>query len=274
MPDRIAALPLTSLLAVVAAFWIGLSLVSIAAGFALERLLAKKRIWSVPLKPDQYRFELLGNIGFLAVQIPAFTLAFHRGWLRFGDGSPVLTYLVMYVGFQVYYYGLHRLMHRPSLLFTHRWHHRSQVTTPLTGHSMTPIEAVGWSVGYIGIPMLLSLLTPVSFVGWVGYIAFNVSGNLIGHSNIEPMPARMVTRTTALISPPFIIHALHHARWTGHHSFASLYMDRLFGTEWTDWPALHRIISAGSPLPSLKTRGDGETLAATTDASASRSTPR
>ncbi len=61
----------------------------------------------------------------------------------------------------------------------------------------------------------------------------------------------------SLVSPPFLYHALHHARWTGHYGFASAGLDGLLGTEFPDWRALHDRILAGRPLESLKTRGDG-----------------
>ncbi len=35
-------------------------------------------------------------------------------------------------------------------------------------------------------------------------------------------------------------------------------MDRLFGTEWDDWPARYEQIASGHPLTSLKTRGDDQ----------------
>jgi hypothetical protein len=40
------------------------------------------------------------------------------------------------VGFQAFYWTLHRAMLQ-HLLFVHRWHHRSRVTTPLSGQSMS-----------------------------------------------------------------------------------------------------------------------------------------
>ena len=51
-------------------------------------------------------------------------------------------------------------------------------------------------------------------------------------------------------------HALHHARWTGHFGFASTWADRLFRTEWSDWPELHARIWRGDALTTLKQRGE------------------
>ena len=51
---------------------------------------------------------------------------------------------------------------------------------------------------------------------------------------------------------PSIFHALHHARWQGHFGFQSAGMDRLFGSEFADWPVLHAQISARRALTSLR----------------------
>jgi sterol desaturase/sphingolipid hydroxylase (fatty acid hydroxylase superfamily) len=146
-------------------------------------------------------------------------------------------------------------MHTRALVRFHRWHHRSQVTTPLTGQSMSAVEVCGWLLGYVGLPWLYSQLVPISFWGWVAYLAFNVLGNVAGHANVEPTARAAATRTAALFVNPFVYHCLHHARWKGHYGFQAAFMDRLFGTEWRDWPALYARIVAGKPLTSLKERG-------------------
>ncbi len=259
MPDalRSLTLPLTAL--VVLGSFLAMTLTAAAFGFALERLLPQRKVFAVPLFPGQYRFELLGNAIFLAVMTVAFTAALRLDVIRFGPSSGLrngLTFAAMLVGFQVYYWFLHRAMHTRSLVRFHRWHHRSQVTTPLTGQSVSLVEAIGWAVGYIGLPWLFSLVVPVGFWGWVGYMAFNVNGNVVGHANVEPTARPAATRGATWFANAFVYHALHHARWNGHYAFQAAFMDRVMGTEWGDWPALYDRITAGHPLQSLKERGD------------------
>ena len=253
MEAWLLALPWPHLLVVVASAFLGLS----ALGFAAERLFAGRRIWDVPLDPGQYRLELRGNLNFLAVQIPAATALLAPGWLRFADGSGPLTFVGMYFGFQLYYYGLHRALHHRALVRFHRWHHRSRVTTPLSGQSMSVVEALGWAIGYYALPALAAALgAPIDFSGWLAYLAFNVFGNIFGHSNVElgnPLTAR---RLVSLFQPPYLYHALHHARWTGHYGFASTGLDRLLGTEFPDWRPLLRQVLGGAPLTSLKARAE------------------
>jgi len=261
MPPSLASLPLAGLALVVFACFAGLTAVSSALGFALERALPERRIFALPLFPGQLRFELLGNAVFLAVATVTVTLALRLGVVRFGPGgllAGALTFGVMVPGFQVFYWLLHRAMHHRALVRIHRWHHRSQVTTPLTGQSMSVFEALGWMLGYIGLPCLLSQVAPISFWGWAGYLAFNVFGNVVGHANVEPTARPAATRGATWLANAFVFHALHHARWTGHYGFQGAMMDRLLGTEWSDWPALYEQIASGRALTSLKARGDDQ----------------
>jgi lathosterol oxidase len=259
MPESLRALSWTALASLVAGALVALTVVMSLVGFAMERWLSKRRIFAVPLFDGQYRFELVGNAVFIAVVTSAITAALRGGWIRFGAESAsraALTFAAMVLGFQGYYWFLHRAMHTPALLVMHRWHHRSQVTTPLTGQSVSALEAAGWALAWVGLPWLFGLLAPVSFWGWAAYIAFNVTGNVVGHSNVEPTAPIAATRLATWFANAFVYHSLHHARWTGHYSFQSALMDRIMGTEWSDWPALYARIVEGHPLRSLNERGD------------------
>lgn len=244
---------------VVLAALLSVSAYATALGFAAERLLPRRRIFAVPLFDGQYRFEALGNAVFLAVATAAVTAGLRGGALRFGESSParnVATFVGMTWGFQVFYWFLHRAMHHRALVRIHRWHHRSQVTTPLTGQSMSAAEAALWMLGYVALPALASRVTPLGFWGWAGYLGFNVFGNVFGHANVECVIPAGATRAASLFSNAFVFHALHHARWTGHYGFQGAGMDRLMGTEWSDWPALYASVDRGRPITSLKQRGE------------------
>lgn len=257
MGPWLATLSLPALFGVVAGFFVGVSALSSALGLLGERLFAARRIWSVPLDPGQVRFELIGNLAYLGVEIAAFVAAIHFGWLRFGEAAWAPTFVALYVGFQVLYYGLHRALHQRALVRFHRWHHRSRVTTPFSGQSMSVVEALGWAGCYLIPAVLYGAFFPLSAEGMCAYLVFNVFGNVFGHANFDPASAASRTRLVSLVSPPFLYHALHHARWTGHYGFASAGLDSLLGTEFPDWRSLHARIAAGRPLDSLKARGDG-----------------
>lgn len=232
-----------------------LTVLALACGFAAERALrSTKRIFALPLAKGQYRFELIGNIVFVTIATLTVTAALRLDIIRFGPPSlarNASTFFALLVGFQIFYWILHRAMHTRTLLFLHRWHHRSRVTTPLSGQSMSAGEALGWMLGYVGLPFVFSLIVPIGFTGWAGYLAFNVFGNIVGHANVEPTAKSAATRRAALFANPFVYHALHHARWTVNYAFQAAGMDRLFGTESADWPALYERVSSGRPLERL-----------------------
>ena len=229
----------------------------LALGFALERT-PLARVWAVPVQEGQMRFELMGNAVFVLVTSLSFSAVLGLGLPRFAapeDGHGIHTFFALMWGFQAYYYGLHRLLHTRPLMRFHRWHHRSFVTTPLSAQSISAVEALGWAVGYALLPALLSQLWSISAEGWLTYMVVNAAGNITGHARVELMPHLPAPRRFAWFANPSVYHALHHARFNGHFGFQSVAMDRLFGSEFQDWPALHARIGARRPLTSLQERG-------------------
>jgi Delta7-sterol 5-desaturase len=127
-----------------------LTLLGLAIGFAMERLAIARgmKIYAVALRPQQLRHEALGTALFHLVFVPFGGAVLALGWVHFSSGlaAQLLSFAVPWWGFQLFYYWVHRLMHVRKLRWIHRWHHRSQVTTPLTGLSMHPVEALLWCV--------------------------------------------------------------------------------------------------------------------------------
>lgn len=229
-----------------------------AVGFALEsRLSSRRRIFDLPRAAGQLRWEFIGNVRFVVMAAFAFALLLSIVPLAEESVRSVLsTFFVCWVGFEIYYWGLHRLMHfRPVYRF-HRYHHESRVTTALTGYSMSAVESLGWLVGLAGVPLLLSMLTPISLLGLIAYHAlYQIPGNVIGHANVDFFPAGAAKRANSWVSHPTVYHSLHHARFNNHYSFGSSFMDRLLGTEWLDWPELHGRVISGQPMRKLSERG-------------------
>jgi lathosterol oxidase len=232
--------------------------VTVAIGFLLERVLGtRRRIFALPRAAGQLRQELVGNLRFVAMAALAFA-----GLLAIVPHAPstlasfCVTVAWCWVGFEVYYWILHRAMHTSRGFRFHRYHHDSRVTSPLTGYSMSTVESLGWLVGLTGVPLLLGFVMPISIPGFIAnHTLYQVPGNVIGHANVDFFPAGASKRINSWISHPTLYHSLHHARFNNHYSFGSSFMDRLLGTEWADWPALHRRVIGGEPLESLSERG-------------------
>lgn len=245
-----------STLAYVTAFFVGCTAIGLGLGYALERYTAR-RVWALPVPAGQLAHEVRGNFFFLALNIPACAVVWWAGWVNTAAGAAreVLTFFAFYLAFQAYYYALHRAMHTRHLVRFHRWHHESRVTTPMSGQSVSLEEAIGWAIGYAGLPVVMSLVTPLGFGGIVAYLGFNIIGNIAGHANAEVVAPSKWLWQRSTIGTVFTYHALHHARWTGHYGFASTWADRLFKTEWPDWLILHGKVWRREPMTSLKQRG-------------------
>lgn len=236
----------------------GLVAFAIWVGFALERRLGStRRIFALPRADGQLRREFIGTIRFVAMATFAFAgLLWAVPFAEESASSVSATIFCCWFGFEVYYWGLHRLMHTRPFYRFHRYHHESRVTSPLTGYSMSGVESLGWLIGLIGVPLVMSLAAPISLMGLLAYHAlYQVTGNVIGHANVDFFPGAVSKRANSWISHPIVYHSLHHARFNNHYSFGSTFMDRLLGTEWSDWPELHARVIGGIPLQKLSERG-------------------
>ncbi|MCU0673485.1 MAG: sterol desaturase family protein [Myxococcota bacterium] len=250
-----------ALLGTIAAFFVAITALALLAGVVLERHYQKQglTIFAVKLKRGQPRLERLGNALFLVTWIPLATLAVHYELLRFNAGlsRELVTFGVCWVGFTVYYWFLHRAMHTKPLFWIHRWHHESLVTTPWTGLSMSPFEALGWIVGFLGPALVLSHVGWLGAWGYATFFAIHFYGNVVGHANAELMPPFLARMN--YVGNPVVYHSLHHARFDGHYGFGAGYMDALFRTEFDDWRAVHAKVLRGEALRSLRERGDTPT---------------
>ncbi|MCA9512545.1 MAG: sterol desaturase family protein [Myxococcota bacterium] len=257
MSEFVDALSFAELLGFVALVLGGLVAVSLAFGFAAERVLGpRRRIFDVPLREGQLFREAVGNARFVALAVPAFAAMLHFAPHAPSDAPRfALTFFVCWLAFEVLYWMLHRAMHTRAGYRFHRYHHDSRVTTPLTGYSMSTVEALGWLVALVGPPLLLSFVVPLSIEGWLAYLAYHVSGNVVGHSNAEVLGAPVARRPLSWIAHPITYHALHHARFDNHYGFGSTFMDRSLRTEWSDWPALHARVLDGRAMTKLSERG-------------------
>lgn len=244
------------------------SLLSLLAGYGTERFWWRRgrKIFELPMRDGQLQHETLGTVLFHILFVPCLAGLLASGWLHYSDDwkAELLSFAFAWYGFQFYYYWLHRLMHLKPFYWAHRWHHLSMVTSPMTGFSMHPMEAVGWTVGMLGPAVLLSSVGWLGFWGYAGFLGFMWFGNIVGHANAEYMPIPSTPASSILISNPISYHSLHHARFLGHYGFGCATMDRLFGTEFPDWLEIHRRIFSGTPLKAFHERGSSQSIAPTT----------
>jgi sterol desaturase/sphingolipid hydroxylase (fatty acid hydroxylase superfamily) len=232
------------------------TLFALVVGFAIERRVqrAGRKVLDMPLRRGQLRHEAIGTALFHLVFIPPFVWALHTGAIRFDGGwlANLLGFGVAWYGFVLFYYFFHRAMHHRRLFWMHRWHHESVVTTPMSGLSMHPAEAIGWTFAMLGPAIVLSHFHLLGAAGWLFFLGVHWIGNIVGHANAELFPMRSTRLSTLTMSNPISYHSLHHARFEGHYGFVVATMDWLFGTEFPDWLAVHERVLAGKPLSSAR----------------------
>jgi lathosterol oxidase len=162
------------------------------------------------------------------------------------------TFFVCFLVFDFCYYFAHRALHTKRLFRFHAHHHHlARVTTVLSGLSMSFAEVIVFLVFLVFIPGILSLFMQLSFYGWVSYVLFNTLYTVLGHINAEITPKVYAQKPFHWLVHPVIYHSIHHARMHRNYCFILSGLDRIFGTEWEDWKAVHQRNRPVAELASL-----------------------
>lgn len=219
-----------------------------AAGLAAG---ARRRIYRRPLAPGQLRSEAWAAVRvvlFDAVLVAAFRVVYQSRLAPFSVGATVATFAFLFVGFEVWFYATHRLLHTRALYRFHAQHHVAQVTNPLTSLSFSLVERMVLLGGNFGLVILALEVIPVTQAGVALYIVSNYVLNVVGHGNTEWLPERFVSTWLGrqVLTPTF--HAMHHARYQGHYGLYTTVLDRWFGTAFDDYPQVHARARAGQGL--------------------------
>lgn len=146
---------------------------------------------------------------------------------QYGQFYYWLTFPLMFLIHDTYFYWMHRLMHSP-LLFkkVHLTHHLSTNPSPWTSYAFHPLEAIIEA----GIIPLIAFTLPVHRSALVLFLLFQFIYNVYGHLGYELYPknfhktkiGRWINTSTA--------HNLHHRQFTGNYGLYFLIWDRWMGT--------------------------------------------
>jgi Delta7-sterol 5-desaturase len=92
---------------------------------------------------------------------------------------------ILLIGYETYYYWLHRWMHRPSVFrHVHKVHHESIHTSVFTSFSFHPIEAL---LQFIFLPLAL-LIIPVHYYALGIVLILMTASAIVNHSGVEIFP--------------------------------------------------------------------------------------
>lgn len=171
---------------------------------------------------------IFGLFGFLIYWMSS------NGWTQiyrdpstFGYGYLFLSFVIMVLFHDAYFYWTHKLMHHRLLFkWAHHVHHQSHNPTPWAAFAFHPLEAVV----EFGVLPIAVLLFPMNLWVILAWSLWMISWNVIGHLGFEMFP-------TGFVHHPFFKwintsthHNLHHERARGNYGLYFNLWDRLMKT--------------------------------------------
>lgn len=201
------------------------SVVSVTYGLLRDKLRTGRVLDERAFFPSQVKSELGRGVlicGVIAtVTVPCVRLA--DSALPASPAAFAGELLGLMVVYEVAFYALHRLLHTRPFQHVHGIHHRSVRTTPWSGLSVHPVEAV-----FIEAPILLfALLAPVSVATLVAFQVVLHYFSAGGHGNYDPFDR---LAGFGWLKSYMRMHQLHHARGVVNYSTFTPLMDRFLGT--------------------------------------------
>lgn len=186
------------------------------------------------IKENQIWFEIKNSL--VSSAVFAFCgvllgLMWQRGWtqiyLEFG-ACPlwylVLSFILVSVLHEMYFYFTHVWMHRPSIYrHLHQVHHHSRKTTPWASFSFHYGEAL---VQALFLPLVV-LLVPIHPLVLIAYLTFMTVTAIFNHLGFEIIGNGFLNRH--FISGTH--HSLHHERFNGNFGLYFCFLDRVLKTE-------------------------------------------
>ena len=169
----------------------------------------------------------------------------YRNIDRYGTVYLVVSLIAVLVMHELYFYGIHRLLHRPLLFrHVHRWHHRSVHPTPWAAYAFHPIEA---GLMAVFLPLAL-LLIPLHSSVLAVFLLLMILRNVIGHCGVELATDGPLGRLYATVMATTTHHHQHHQFGRGNYGLYFRFSDQLFRTERDDYAAqIMRYSHPGNP---------------------------
>lgn len=217
-----------------------------AGGSSLWIYLSKKAKSKTVVRNDKnikLWYDIRIGLGILLFDAVLVITALKLGILR-GANEPTwvissLTFISLFIWFEIYFYYSHRIMHLPKFYPIHKCHHYRRATNPWTSLTFSLPERLIINIGAILVPGLISQFLPLSLNGLALYFLTNYILNVYGHLNVEIIPHKFLSTTLGKAFNNTTYHALHHARYRGHYGLFTSVLDRWHKTYFTDYEKIH-----------------------------------
>ncbi|MGB8701588.1 MAG: sterol desaturase family protein [Thermosynechococcaceae cyanobacterium] len=139
-----------------------------------------------------------------------------------------VSYGVVLVLQDTYFYFTHRLLHHPSL-FTkfHQGHHRSRYPTPWTSFAFDPLEAIIQALFLIGVVFII----PLHFITLIAVLTTMTVWAVVNHLGIDRLPLAFPHHWLGrwFIGPAH--HSVHHLKYTVHYGLYFTFWDKRLDTQ-------------------------------------------
>lgn len=144
------------------------------------------------------------------------------GWVYF-----FLSFPLMIIIHDTYFYWTHRLMHHKKLFrLFHLVHHRSTNPSPWAAYAFHPLEAIVES----GVFLVFLFTIPVNAIQLFVFFLFMIVYNVYGHLGYEIYPPYFNTHPIGRWINTSVSHNQHHQFFTGNYGLYFTFWDRLMGT--------------------------------------------
>jgi sterol desaturase/sphingolipid hydroxylase (fatty acid hydroxylase superfamily) len=227
--------------------------IALAGGFTwftrCARSALARRIVPREVPWSKIRHDIFHGAKILVLDSIVVAGAIHFGVLQVRtsfDLSVLLTFLLMFIWLEMFFYYSHRLLHHPRFFWIHRHHHEGNVTNPWTSLSFSIMERLVLLLGAVGVPAILSQIFPgvISMQGFSLYFLVNYILNVNAHLNTELMPTAVFHSPVGEVVNTATHHSLHHLRYRGNFGLFTRLLDRVHSTEFGDYKVYYETVYA------------------------------
>lgn len=171
-------------------------------------------------------FSLVG-VGIYTAKQNGYTLIYDD-INEYGIGYMIMSFVIMVVYHDFYFYWTHRLMHHKALFkYVHRVHHESTNPSPWAAYSFHPWEAL---IQALVLPIALFILPLHSLTVFI-FLLYMIVRNVIGHLGFEILPKGFTKNKWMNWNTAITHHSMHHQHFNGNYGLYFSWWDRLMKTE-------------------------------------------
>ncbi len=225
---------LTHLVVLWAVIWIATTALYFLGGWAILKFAARHPDRKIQQRRDgalRAGEEIRESLRSIAITSLCMALAITMTLFGYSLWSPLegfwgfaISVALLIVGYDLYYYWAHRLLHTKRFIRFHRWHHKSIAPTVWSTDSQSVVETLMIQSFMIWAAILL----PIAPLAFIAHRLYDHINGQLGHCGYE----FFADRTTRFPSPMVCTsyHDQHHELYTWNYGNYSSVWDRLHGT--------------------------------------------